>query len=318
MKAFTFNNGDMMPMLGLGTWKSSTGEVYRAVREAIRIGYRHIDCATRYENEAEVGQAIADEIRADRIQRNDLWITSKLWNNRHRRHQVLPQLEETLRELGLDYLDLYLIHWPVALKEDIIYPGKPEDFLSLEEVPIAETWQGMEACLEKGLCRHIGVSNFSIKKLDQLCNNAAIMPEMNQIELHPLLQQNDMLEYCGEKGIFITAYSPLGSLDRPDRVKRADDPILLENPVIKRIAADLGFSPAQILISWALHRDTAVIPKSANPQRLRENFEARNIELSSADMEAISGLDRHFRYIHGEFWTMEGSPYTLESLWDEG
>lgn len=315
MKKLTFQNGDTLPMLGLGTWKSKPGEVYHALREAIRIGYRHIDCAAVYANEAEIGQALEDTMQEGEVKREELWITSKLWNTAHCRQQVRPALEKTLHDLRLDYLDLYLVHWPVALKEHAPFPYRAEDLISLDEIPMTETWEGMEECLTSGLTRHIGVSNFSISKLKALKYSAVLPPEMNQIELQPLLQQNDMLDFCKKEGIHLTAYSPLGSRDRSAFFKDPNEPDLFENPVIKKVAAQNHCTPAQILIAWALQRGTAVIPKSVNPERIRQNFDAANILLSHSDMDEIGRLDKHFRFITGGFWTQKGSPYTMESLW---
>lgn len=317
MKFFEFENGDKMPMLGLGTWKSQPGEVYNAIREAIRIGYRHFDCAAIYRNEAEVGQAFEDSFQAGEVSREGLWITSKLWNNSHGEENVQEALEKTLTDLRLTYLDLYLVHWPVALKAGILFPETGDDFFSLQEKPIAHTWRGMEAVHDKGLAKHIGVSNFSIKKLKQLLEDSKVHPEMNQIEMHPFLQQPEMLRFCDENKIFLTAYSPLGSNDRPEILKSEDEANLLESEVIKSIADNHGCSPAQVLIQWALARDTAVIPKSVNPGRLKQNFEAQDVQLSTEDMDKISGLDKNARYVRGIFWTMPGSPYTVAELWDE-
>ena len=163
-----FANGDPMPLIGLGTWKSDPGEVHAAVTQAIRLGYRHIDCALLYGNEAEIGSAIRDPIRSGAVTRKDLWITSKLWSNAHGRDNVAPALRKTLTDIGLDYLDLYLIHWPIPLKPSAVLPGKPDDFLPLAEAPIHSTWAAMEAAVDAGLVRHIGVSNFSAKKLREL------------------------------------------------------------------------------------------------------------------------------------------------------
>jgi alcohol dehydrogenase (NADP+) len=170
MKKLVFKNGDTMPALGLGTWQAPRGEVGQAVREAIRIGYRHIDCAAIYGNEKEIGEALQAAFKAGEVQREELWITSKLWNTRHGQANVRPALEKTLADLQLDYLDLYLIHWPVAMKH--VVPHIPNQFIPLEEQPIADTWLGMEAVLDAGLTRHIGVSNFSVKKLKKLLETA--------------------------------------------------------------------------------------------------------------------------------------------------
>ena len=317
METLIFKNNDEMPMLGLGTWKSSKGEVYKAVREAINIGYKHFDCAWIYENESEIGGALTDAIKNGDVKREELWITSKLWNNRHGKENVKTGIKDSLNSLNLDYLDLYLIHWSVALKPDVIFPQKPDDFYSLEEKPLTATWSGMEKCVEDGLAKHIGVSNFSVKKLKELITNSGIQPEMNQIELHPLLQQKKMLDFCKAKNIHLTAYSPLGSMDRIQDFKAADEPNLLENSVIKNIAENNKCMPAQVLIKWAIQRGTSVIPKSTNSERLKQNFEAQKINLSVNDMNKIAGLDKHYRFIKGGFWALEGSAYTLANLWDE-
>ena len=316
MKTLIFKNNDAMPILGLGTWKSAPGEVYTAVREAIKIGYRHIDCAAIYGNEKEIGSALADAIRSGEVERDQLWITSKLWNNAHGKDRVLPALEQTLKDLRLDYLDLYLVHWPVALKASVVFPGKGEDFVGLDELPIAETWQGMEASVQKGLSKHIGVSNFSTKKLYELAAASDLPPEMNQIELHPFLQQKRMLAYCTEHNVHLTAYCPLGSGDRPAALKNDNEKRLLENATVLTVARQHNCSAAQVLICWAIERGTAVIPKSVNPTRLAENFKSFELSLSTEEMEILSELDAHARYVNGEFWTVPGSPYTLENLWD--
>ena len=314
MQSLTFNNNEKMPILGLGTWKSEPGEVGKAVQEAIRIGYRHIDCAAIYGNEAEIGKALEEIMQAGLVKRDELWITSKLWNNAHARAEVPIALKKTLADLRLDYLDLYLIHWPVATRPDVVFPRKADDFFSLAEMPLNETWAGMEDCVESGLIKHIGVSNCSIKKIEEL-SSAKIRPEVNQIELHPYLQQEEMLSYCNVNNIYLTAYSPLGSGDRPDGMKAANEPSLIENPVVGKIAQAHGCSAAQVLLRWAIERGTSVIPKSTNPGRLAENLEAANLKLDNQEMAELAKLEIGFRYVNGEFWTMQGSPYTLTELW---
>ena len=317
MKHLTFSNKYKMPAIGLGTWKSAKGEVYEVVRKAIEIGYRHFDCAFFYGNEAEIGQAIADAIKNGDVKREDLWITSKLWNNRHKKEHIQTAFDITLKDLGLDYLDLYLIHWPVALQYEVGYAQKGSDLISLTELPLAETWQELIVLKEKGLTNHIGVSNFSIKKINQLAQETGVMPEALQIELHPFLQQKKIVAFTNENGICLTGYCPLGSSDRPAIRILEGEPKLFENQVILAIAKETGFSPAQIMLAWAVNRGTSVIPKSVNPQRLKDNLLAADIELSTADMEKMSQLDLHYRYIKGDFWCLEGSDYTLQNLWDE-
>jgi len=317
MKTVQFVNGDHMPIIGLGTWKSNPGEVYKAVKEALRLGYRHIDCAPIYGNEAEIGKALNESFKEGVVSRDKLWITSKLWNNAHAPKDVQPALEKTLSDLQIDSLNLFLMHWPVAIKRDVLFHKSAAELISLDDEPISNTWQAMEALVEKGLCKHIGVSNFSVAKLEALIKTANLRPEMNQIELHPYLQQPKMVDYCKSQNIHLTAYAPLGSADRPARLKLAGEPILLEDPVIRKIADRHDATPAQILISWAVHRQTVVIPKSANPQRIKQNLEAIDVTLSVSEIQEIAALDRHRRYISGSFWVVDGGPYTFENLWDE-
>ena len=317
MKEYRILNNDQIPALGLGTWKSEPGEVYNAIREAIKIGYRHFDCAAVYGNEKEIGNAFADAFKDGDVKRKDLWITSKLWNDSHKKEDVKSALEKSLSDLQLDYLDLYLIHWPVAFKKGIGFPQSSDEYLSLSEVPTAETWSALEACVHADLTKHIGVSNFSVKKIKDLLKICKIRPAVNQIELHPFLQQNDMLEFCNSENIILTAYSPLGSSDRPAAFKAENEPSLLENSVISEIAKGKGLSAAQVLIAWAIQRGTSVIPKSVNPARLKQNIDAASLNLTEEEMTKIADLDMHARYVVGEFFNAEEKGYNVQTLWDE-
>ena len=316
---FPLNNDQSIPQCGLGTWKSAVGEGKTAVKEAIRIGYRHIDCAAIYGNEAEIGQALKECFEEGICKREDLFVTSKLWNDSHLRQDVIPALKESLARLQLNYLDMYLIHWPVALKKGSILPDRRADaFLPMEQAPISVTWEEMERAVEQGLTKGIGLSNFSAKKIDVLLKTAKITPAILQVEHHPYLQVPKLLSYCKEKGIHITAYSPLGSMDRPAGLKGEDEPILLQDEAIKKIAEKHGVTPAQVLIRWNVQLGLSCVPKSTNPNRLKENLASISVlKLDDDDMEKIKKLDRHRRYLTGLFWCIEGSPHTPETLWDE-
>ncbi|MCH2022607.1 MAG: aldo/keto reductase [Saprospiraceae bacterium] len=316
MRNLIFNNNDKMPVLGLGTWKAKAGEVYNAVLEALNLGYRHIDCAHIYGNESEIGEALRYAFLKGIVNRSDVWITSKLWCNSHKREAVIPALKHTLKNLQLDYLDLYLVHWPVAFSPDT-YPTIPNEFISLDEIPLSETWEGMVDAKEENLCRHIGVSNFSILKLKEMMAYSAVKPEVNQIELHPYLQQKEMLDFCNEHNIFLTAYSPLGTSEADKIMANKKETTLLKHPDIIHVASQYNCTPAQVLIQWAIARGTSVIPKSVNPERIKQNFEAALVCLSEEDMNTINQLDLNLRFVDGTFWVMEGAPYTLENLWDE-
>ncbi len=317
MKYLTLVSGDSMPMLGLGTWKAEAGVVHGAILKAIELGYRHFDCAAIYGNEAEIGSALKEAMTTGLVSREELFITSKLWNDAHRESDVEPALQATLSDLQLDYLDLYLIHWPVAVRPGIAIAQSAEEFLSLDEVPLSSTWRAMEACVDKGLLRNIGVSNFSAAKLCDLLDQARIQPAANQIEAHPLLRQQALKDFCDANSIAITAYSPLGSTDRPAAMKAADEPRLMELAEVQAIAAERGCSAVQVLLAWAINRGTAVIPKSVNPEHMASNLACAAIELTQDEMQQLDALDRHYRFVTAEFFAVEGSGYTAAGIWNE-
>lgn len=241
------------------------------------------------------------------MRREDVWITSKLWNSFHEADKVEPHLRDTLQQLGLDYLDEFLIHWPVTdIESAVLTPS------------IKETWQAMEALVEKGLVRTIGVSNFSLRKLHAMKEYARIFPAVNQVEMHPLLRQDDLVAGCRDLGVHITAYSPLGSPgSAEEQAFRHDGRALLGHPVVLQIAAETGKSAGQVLIRWALQRGTAVVPKTVTPSRLKENFAVADWQLSAAQFDALSQLEPQQRMISGEFFLNEKGPYkTLAELWD--
>ncbi len=316
MKTIELRDGTKMPALGLGTWKSEPDEVYGAVRAALEVGYRHIDCAAIYLNEQDVGRALRDAFAAGDAERRDVWVTSKLWNDSHAPGAVQRALETSLEKLGLDYLDLYLIHWPVALRPGTLLPRSPEEFIPLSELPLEATWEAMLEASKTGLARHVGVSNFNRPKIDRLVAATGEAPAVNQVELHPYLQQDELVHACREMGIAVTAYSPLGSPDSAAMMGREDDVLLTEHSTIVRIAKARSATPAQVLIAWALHRGTSVIPKSVNPGRIAENLGADTLDLTADDMSAIAALDRNARFVDGRFWFL-GETYSAETLWDE-
>ena len=311
MVHLVFANGDPMASLGLGTWKAGAGEVGGAVTAALQLGYRHLDCASIYGNEAEIGASLAKVLAAGDLQRDQLWITSKLWNDCHAPEDVRPALERSLADLGLAYLDLYLIHWPVAHRHGVMMPKKAPDQLSLEQRPIAATWRAMEELVRAGLVRHIGLSNFSQAKLAALLAGADLAPEVNQVERHPYLQQPELLAFCQAHAIQLTAYAPLGS-----PAAGTTSP-LLSDPVISAIAAAHNASSAQVLLAWGIACGTAVIPKSVHPQRLAANLAAAQLSLSASELAQIAALDRGERFIGGRFWELPGGTYTVANLWDE-
>ena len=286
-----------MDLIGLGTWKSEPGDVGKAVREAIRIGYRHIDCASFYGNEAEVGLALREAMREGEVTRKDLWITSKLWCNAHGKKNVGPAIKKSLSDFGLDYLDMYMVHWPVALKPSAVFPGAATDFASTAEAPMQDTWGAMEAAHAEGLTRHLGVSNFSAKKVEDLLAHAKVKPEVNQIELHPFLQQTALVDYCTSQGIHVTGYSPLGSGDRPEFLKAVTDPVPLENSVIKSIAGAHKCTPAQVLLAWHVQRGILDAPEvdqpGPPPRELRSDRAAAHAGRPRADRRPRPRLPLH-------------------------
>jgi len=315
MKTLALHDGTAFPAFGLGTWLSEPDAVRKAVRVAIEAGYRHIDAAYIYFNEEEVGRGIAEAIAAGDVAREDLWVTTKLWNDAHAPDDVQPALERSLGLLGLDYVDLYLVHWPVAHQPGVMRPVKREEYATLQERPLAATWEAMAALPDTGLARQVGVSNFSASQIGTIVDAVGVTPAVNQVELHPYLQQDALLAAMKERGIVATAYAPLGSSGRPAGMKRKDETSLLGDPVVGAIAQARECSPAAVLIAWALARGTAVIPKSTNPDRIAANLAATEVVLQADDMHALAELDAGARYVDGTFWCVGQSPYTLEGLW---
>ncbi|MBI4135670.1 aldo/keto reductase [Candidatus Uhrbacteria bacterium] len=297
-----------MPVLGLGTWKAPVGAVGKAVEYALtQAGYRHIDCATIYLNEEEIGAAFLRAFTSGKVKREDVFVTSKLWNDAHGKNEVALACKKTLQDLQLDYLDLYLMHWGLATPSDVVgehsnHRGEPLDengFLLTKSISIRETWEAMEELVAQGLARAVGVANFTGPMLLDLLTYAKKPPAMNQVELHPYNAQSRLVEFCKYKGIAVTAYSPLGS---PGNTKAKGHPVLLEDPQVLRVAQKYKRTTAQVLIRWAIQRGTVVIPKSVTPERIRENISALEFELAPEDMQTLNSLDRQHRYVEPYEW----------------
>lgn len=294
------------PAVGYGLWKVPNADAARMTHESLVRGYRHLDCASDYGNEAEVGQGIERALNDGVIRRDELWITSKLWNTYHRREHVRQACERSLRDLRVEALDLYLIHFPIALEfvpfetrypAGWIYDDKAErPCMKAARVPIAETWAAMEELIRAGLVRHIGVANFGVSLLRDLLNYAVIPPAVLQVELHPYLTQEKLLRFCRDSNIAVTAFSPLGAPSYVPLGMAGPNENAMEEPVVVEAAQRHHKSPAQVLLRWGVQRDTSVIPKTSNPERLAENLDIFDFELSEAEMTAISSLDCNRRF----------------------
>lgn len=316
----TLYTGAKIPAIGLGTFGSdrySAEQVAQAVRGAISVGYRHIDCAAVYGNEAEIGVALQEVMTAG-IKREDLWITSKLWNDMHGEGDVLLSCAKTLKDLRLDYLDLYLIHWPFPNYHP---PGCSVDSRSPDAKPYVHenymrTWRQMERLVEMGLVRHIGTSNMTIPKLKLLIRDVRIKPACNQMELHPHFQQPELFEFVVDHGIQPIGYCPLGSPGRPERDRTPEDTADMEDPVIVRIAQRLNVHLAIVCIKWAAQRGQIPIPFSVKRDQYLNNLQAVVTDpLTDEEMKDIEGIDKNCRLIKGQvFLWREGQSW--DDLWD--
>lgn len=314
----TLSSGAKIPIVGLGTFgndRFTAQEIADAVVGAANVGYRHFDCASVYGNEKEIGQSFRKILKGG-VSRKDLWITSKVWNDAH--GQVIESCEQTLKDLQLDYLDLYLVHWPfpnfhpphcdVSSRSKDARPYIHKDYM--------KTWGQMEMLVKRGLVRHIGTSNMTIPKLKLLLRDASIQPVANEMELHPHFQQPELFKYCVDNHILPIGYSPVGSPKRPARDTTPDDTVDIDDPVIVRIASRLGIHPATLCVKWAAQRGQVPIPFSITPKNYLANLQAVvSAPLTDQDMRDIAAIDKNCRLIKGQVFLWKDNQ-SWEDLWD--
>jgi diketogulonate reductase-like aldo/keto reductase len=317
----TLYTGAAIPAVGLGTFGSDrfSGEaIAEAVLGAAAVGYRHFDCAAIYGNEALIGRSLRTILDSGLVRREALWITSKLWNDRHGEADVVPACRKSLADLRLDYLDLYLVHWPFPNHHP---PGcdvgsRAPDAQPYIHANYMKTWRQMERLVEMGLVRHIGTSNMTVPKLRLVLRDARIRPACNEMELHPHFQQPDLFRFVTGEGIVPIGFCPIGSPTRPDRDRSESDTVDIEDPVIVRIAERLGVHPAVVCVKWAVQRGQVPIPFSIHRREYLANLRCAVTEpLTDEEMAAIAGIDKGCRLIKGQvFLWKDGQSW--EDLWD--
>ncbi|XP_033752463.1 aldo-keto reductase family 1 member A1-like [Pecten maximus] len=292
--------GKPYPTVGLGTFtifeKTGYGdEVCNAVKVAISEGYRHVDCAYVYGNEKAVGDGIKAKIDDGTITRNDIYITTKLWDTHHNPDHVEGALKKSLRDLQTDYVDLYLVHWPFAFKDgDDLFPKDTDGNVVFADHDYVDTWKAMEKLVGAGLTKAIGISNFNKKQIERVLEVATVKPTNIQIEIHPYFLNEKLVAFCKQNGMTVTAYAPLAN---PSRTwKSADEPIVFDEQVLKDIASKKGKSIAQVVLRFHLQRGIVVIPKSITPARIKENLQLYDFDLSESEMQLIAGLNRDLRF----------------------
>lgn len=317
----TLSNGQKIPAIGLGTFGSdnySAQQIAEAVDFAIRKGYRHIDCASVYMNEPEIGNALAALMEEGVVSRDELWITSKVWNNAHGEGQVIESCKKSLSDLKLDYLDLYLIHWPFP---NFHAPGcdgdaRNPDARAYNHEAYMVAWRQMEQLVEMGLVKSIGTSNMTQPKMALLLKDASIKPVVNEMEIHPHFQQQALFAYLLENGIQPIGYSPIGSPRRPERDRAKSDTVDIEDPVIVKMAERLKIHPAEVCIKWGIQRGEVVIPFSVSPSKIVNNLKSTLGEpLTTEEMAQIADIDKNCRLIKGQVFLWQGAK-GWEDLWD--
>ncbi|XP_072001210.1 aldo-keto reductase family 1 member C1-like isoform X1 [Engystomops pustulosus] len=302
------NDGHRMPVLGFGTFATETytkEQARESVKVAIEVGYRQIDGAAMYGNEVQVGEGIRCKIADGTVTREDIFYTGKLWNNNHDPERVRIGLEQSLRDLQLDYLDLFLIHTPMGFQPgDNLFPTDENGKAIYHNTDIRDTWKALEACKDAGLVQSIGVSNFNHKQLELILNMPGLKykPVCNEVECHIYLNQNKLLEFCEIQNIVLIAYGVLGS-GRSKKWIDQNSPKLLEDPVLNTVAKKLNRTPAQVAMRYLLDRGVVVLAKSFTPQRIKENFQVFDFELNDEDVEALDGCNKNLRYLTMDVWS---------------
>ncbi|XP_057456509.1 NADP-dependent D-sorbitol-6-phosphate dehydrogenase-like [Lotus japonicus] len=305
--AITLNSGFKMPIIGLGVWRIQGQEIKDLVLNSIKLGYRHFDCAADYKNEPEVGEALKEAFDSGLVKREDLFITTKLWNSDH--GHVLEACKDSLKKLQLDYLDLYLVHFPVATRHTGVGTTdsvKGEDgVLDIDTtISLETTWHAMEGLVSSGLVRSIGISNYDIFLTRDCLAYSKIKPAVNQIETHPYFQRDNLVKFCQKHGVSVTAHTPLGGAAA--NTEWFGSVSCLDDQVLKGLSAKYKKTTAQIALRWGIQRNTVVIPKTSKLERLKENFDVFDFELSKEDMELIGSIDKKYRTnTPGIFWGID-------------
>jgi len=311
LPSLTLNNGQRIPIFGLGTWKSQSGQVEAAVKHAIDCGYTHIDCAPIYGNETEVGDAIKEKLSEGVITRSQLFVTSKLWNSYHHKDHVKAGLIKTLQDLQLDYLDLFLMHWPHGFQAGgALVPKDDLGNVVYDDTHFTETWLEMEKLVAEGLVKSIGISNFNSQQIQRVLDAATIKPCNLQIEVNPTFNNERLVQFAQINNMVVSSYAPLGAPGRP--WKQSTDPCAIEDPVITGLASKRGKSPAQVILRWHLQRGLCVCVKSLNADRIKQNLDVFDFELSAEEMSQISGLNQNFR-LYTQGVTQEHPEYPFKA-----
>ncbi|CAN8284302.1 unnamed protein product [Cochlearia groenlandica] len=303
----TLNNGYKMPIFGLGVWRMEKELIRDLIINAINIGYRHFDCAANYKNESEVGETLTEAFKSGLVKREDLFITTKLWNSDH--GHVIEACKDSLKKLRLDYLDLFLVHLPVATKHTGVGTCDSamgdDGVLDIDTtISLETTWHHMEMLVSMGLVRSIGISNYDVFLTRDCLAYSKIKPAVNQIETHPYFQRDSLVKFCQKHGVCVTAHTPLGGAMANTELFGTMS--CLDEPALKEVAEKYKKTVAQVVLRWGIQRNTVVIPKTSKAERLEENFKVFDFELSKEDMEVIKSMDKKYRtHQTAKFWGIE-------------